>query len=78
MKLKEMNAALQWFREKYAVQADGVLAASAEGSIGAAAELKMNDGTLVKLLPWRIERRFVELEPEFFVCLPYGYRNRIA
>lgn len=62
MKLKEMNAALQWLREKYAVQADGVLAASAEGSIGAAAELKMNDGTLVKLLPWRIERRFVELK----------------
>ncbi len=61
MKLKEMNDALQELRSKYAVQADGVLTAAAAGSFGAAAELKMN-GTTVKLLPWRIERRFIELK----------------
>ncbi len=62
MQLKKMNAALQWLREKYAVKADGELVKSAAGSIGARAELKMADGKLVKLLPWRKERRFVELK----------------
>ena len=61
MKLNEMNAALQELRAKYAVQADGVLTASQAGSFGAAAELTMN-GMTVKLLPWRIERRFCELK----------------
>ena len=61
MKIQEMNAALQWLREKYAVAADGVLAECAD-NMGAAAELKCNDGTTVKLLPWRIERRFFELK----------------
>ena len=61
MKFKEMNDALQELRSKYAVQADGVLTVAAAGSFGAAAELKMN-GTTVKLLPWRIERRFIELK----------------
>lgn len=62
MQLKKMNAALQWLREKYAVKADGELVKSAAGSIGARAELKMSDGKAVKLLPWRKERRFVELK----------------
>ncbi len=62
MQLKKMNAALQWLREKYAVKADGELVKSAAGSIGARAELKMADGKAVKLLPWRKERRFVELK----------------
>lgn len=61
MKIQEMNAALQWLREKYAVATDGVLAECAD-NMGAAAELKCNDGTTVKLLPWRIERRFFELK----------------
>ena len=61
MKIKEMNAALQWLREKYAVAADGVLAECAD-NMGAAAELKCNCGKTVKLLPWRIERRFFELK----------------
>lgn len=61
MKIQEMNAALQWLREKYAVAADGVLAECAD-NMGASAELKCNDGTTVKLLPWRIERRFFELK----------------
>ena len=61
MKIQEMNAALQWLREKYAVAADGVLAECVD-NMGAAAELKCNDGTTVKLLPWRIERRFFELK----------------
>ncbi len=60
MKIKKMNEALQQLRDKYAVAADGVLAA-ADG-IGAEAELKCADGTTVKLLPWRPERRFVELK----------------
>ncbi len=62
MKIKEMNEALQMLRDKYAVAADGVLVAASADSIGAAAELKCSDGTLVKLLPWRPERRFVELK----------------
>lgn len=62
MKLKKMNEALQRLREKYAVKANGELVKSGKGSCGAAAELKMADGTVVKLLPWRKERRFVELK----------------
>ena len=61
MKLMEMNDALQGLRDKYAVQADGVLVASAAGSWGAAAELEIN-GKRCKLLPWRVERRFIELK----------------
>ena len=62
MKIKEMNEALQWLRDKYAVKNDGTLVESAAGSIGADAELKLADGTCVKLLPWRPERRFIELK----------------
>lgn len=62
MKINEMNEALQWLREKYAVKANGVLAESKANSIGAGAELKMEDGKMVKLLPWRKERRFTELK----------------
>ena len=62
MKINEMNAALLQLCEKYAVPAAGSLVSSAAGSIGAAAELKMNDGSTVKLLPWRKERRFTELK----------------
>ena len=61
MKLKEMNEALQGLREKYAVSANGELVASAAGSWGAAAELVVN-GKRIKLLPWRVERRFIELK----------------
>lgn len=46
MKLKEMNAALQRLRDKYAVKADGEIVAAKEGSIGNAAELKFADGTI--------------------------------
>ena len=62
MKLKEMNEALQRLRDKYAVKADGEIVAAKEGSIGNAAELKFTDGTVCKLLPWRKERRFIELK----------------
>ena len=62
MKLKEMNEALQRLRDKYAVKADGEIVAAKEGSIGNAAELKFADGTICKLLPWRKERRFIELK----------------
>ena len=57
-----MNEALQWLRDKYAVKADGTLTATAPDYIGAGAELKLADGTVAKLLPWRQERRFVELK----------------
>lgn len=53
MKLKEMNAALQHLRDKYAVAADGEIVAAQEGSIGNAAELRFADGSICKLLPWR-------------------------
>ena len=61
MMLKEMNAALQRLREKYAVSANGTLTAAASGSYGAAAELEFGTDR-VKLLPWRVERRFCELK----------------
>ena len=57
-----MNEALQWLRDKYAVKADGTLTATAPDFIGAGAELKLADGMVAKLLPWRQERRFVELK----------------
>ena len=62
MKLQQMNNALQRLREKYAVAADGEIIAADANSIGNAAVLKLVDGTVCKLLPWRIERRFVELK----------------
>ena len=62
MNLTEMNKALQWLRDKYAVKADGTLVASAPDSIGADASLKLENGTSAALLPWRPERRFIELE----------------
>ena len=62
MKINEMNDALRQLCEKYAVSASGALVSVPDGTIGAAAELKMNDGTTVKLLPWRKERRFTELK----------------
>ena len=61
MKLNEMNSALQGLREKYAVQAEGVLVAASNEAWGAAAELVVN-GKPCKLLPWRVERRFCELK----------------
>ena len=61
MKLNEMNTALQGLREKYAVQADGVLVAAPADAWGAAADLVIN-GKRCKLLPWRVERRFCELK----------------
>ena len=61
MKLNEMNNALQRLREKYAVAADGEIVAATD-SMGNAAELKLSDGSVCKLLPWRVERRFVELK----------------
>ena len=57
-----MNVALLRLRDKYAVKADGEIIAAQPGSIGNAAELKFADGTICKLLPWRKERRFIELK----------------
>ena len=62
MNLVEMNKALQWLRDKYAVKSDGTLVATAPDSIGADAALKLENGTTATLLPWRPERRFVELK----------------
>ena len=62
MKLKKMNEALQSLRAKYAVKADGELIKSPASFCGAGAMLRLADGSIVKLLPWRKERRFVELK----------------
>ena len=62
MNLKQMNNALQRLRDKYAVVADGEIIAADADSIGNAAALRLADGTVCKLLPWRRERRFVELK----------------
>ena len=53
MNLVEMNKALQWLRDKYAVKSDGTLVATAPDSIGADAALKLENGTTATLLPWR-------------------------
>ena len=45
MKIKEMNEALQWLRDKYAVKADGTLTATAPDFIGAGAELKRSQNS---------------------------------
>ena len=60
MDLKAMNAALAGLCAKYAVVTPGELVPASVGSFGAA-ELNLN-GSYVKLLPWRIERRFCELK----------------
>ena len=62
MKLKKMNEALQCLRTKYAVKADGELVKSPARFFGAEAMMRLADGSDVKLLPWRKERRFVELK----------------
>lgn len=59
MNLQTMNAALQALREKYAVATEGELVADASHAAGA--RLKTKSAT-VALLPWRVERRFVELK----------------
>lgn len=59
MDVESMNTALQCLREKYAVSAEGTLVVDA----GQAAEVRLEmDGGAVPLLPWRVERRFVELK----------------
>ncbi|HPS52391.1 MAG TPA: hypothetical protein PLK08_02460 [Phycisphaerae bacterium] len=49
-----MNNKLQMLRNKYDVKDDGVIL---DGSI-----LKLTGGQCVRLLPWRVERRFIELK----------------
>ncbi len=61
MKFAKMNEALQNLRMKYAVKADGEIVRSA-ADCGAGAALKMSSGKNATLLPWRVERRFVELK----------------
>jgi len=62
MRLKKMNNALQMLCGKYPAKAEGVLVKNTAGAMGAPAALAMADGKTVKLLPWRRERRFVELK----------------
>ena len=62
MNLKQMNNALQRLRDKYAVVADGEIIAADADSLGNEASLRLADGMVCKLLPWRRERRFVELK----------------
>ena len=57
MDFVKMNRRLQELRAKYAVAADGAL----EGADHAAGAVLNTSAATVYLLPWRIERRFVEL-----------------
>lgn len=59
MNLHEMNAALNDLRKKYAVAAEGALLEDADHAAGARLE---TDRGSVTLIPWRVERRFVELK----------------
>lgn len=62
MNIQNMNQALQGLLEKYGVPAVGELTRADTDTCGAAARLKTAGGEVVELLPWRIERRFVELK----------------
>ena len=53
---RKMNESLAFLREKYGCPA-GEIVSGNEG-----AELVLPDGTRIALLPWRVERRFVELK----------------
>ena len=53
---KKMNEALAFLREKYGCAAGEIVS----GDDGA--RLALPDGSTVALLPWRVERRFVELK----------------
>ena len=59
MKINEMNTALLQLCEKYAVAPAGTMVSSPAGTIGTAAELKMNDETSFLFAPsWsRMEER---------------------
>lgn len=59
MDVNRMNAALQRLRAKYAVAMDGTLAADKASAAGVRLETAES---AVPLLPWRVERRFVELK----------------
>ena len=54
--LEKMNEALDFLRGKYDIPA-GVIVKGTEYF-----QLKLANGKSVNLLPWRIERRFVELK----------------
>ena len=53
---KEMNEKLAFLRDKYGCSAGKIV------STGDTCELELADGKRVPLLPWRVERRFVELK----------------
>ncbi len=59
MNIQTMNAALNALREKYAVVAAGELVEDTSHAAGV--RLKTKAAT-VTLLPWRVERRFIELK----------------
>ncbi len=60
--LASMNQALRGLLEKYGVPNRGELVLAESGTFGAATRLQTGDGKVAELLPWRIERRFVELK----------------
>lgn len=62
MEISRMNESLQWLRDKYAVAGDGEIVRSPKCSSGASGMLQLSGGGIVRLLPWRGERRFVELK----------------
>ncbi|HQL86545.1 MAG: hypothetical protein GX574_13920 [Lentisphaerae bacterium] len=53
---EKLNASLDFLRDKYGCPA-GMIVAGSEGF-----ELALSNGKKVVLLPWRVERRFVELK----------------
>ena len=62
LSLKSMNSALCGLLNKYSVPDCGEMIVSKKENIGPGVCLKLNNGQVVNLLPWRVERRFIELK----------------
>ncbi|MFA9478763.1 hypothetical protein ACERK3_10690 [Phycisphaerales bacterium AB-hyl4] len=61
MDLSRMNAGLGALVAKYPVGEAGELIAQPDQEAGVPVALRQADGQIASLLPWRVERRFVEL-----------------
>lgn len=57
-----MNSAICDLLDKYSISGSGELVASEKESSAFGVSLKLDNGQIINLLPWRVERRFIELK----------------